>query len=144
MRFRDLNFHPDPLEIWRGVSHLVIEFNHPLFFRSNLFYGFCKCRALHHVFLFVCPGDISTILWVKKLKFGDKSKDVLWQKKYFFNFLINRLIYLLLNYYPIINYLFIFFLIWAISQAPFELGSWYFDMTVTKWFGYKGYFWFID
>ena len=32
---------------------MVIEFNHLLFLRSNLFYGFCKFRALHDVFLFV-------------------------------------------------------------------------------------------
>ena len=34
---------------------MVIKFNHQLFLRSNLFYGFCKYHTLHDVFfLLVC------------------------------------------------------------------------------------------
>ena len=49
-----VNFPPIHLK-FEGVAHLVIEFNHQLCLRSNLFDGFCKYRALHDVvFLFVC------------------------------------------------------------------------------------------
>ena len=50
---------------------MVIEFNHQLFLTSNLFYGFCKNRDLHDVFLFVCVQDIS-----KKLEMD--SDEILW------------------------------------------------------------------
>ncbi len=38
------------------------------------------------VFLFVCPGDISAILWARKLKFWHNGEQVLCQKRYFLFF----------------------------------------------------------
>ena len=46
----------------------------------------CTRFVLIFFFLFLCPGDISAILWDRKLKFGDKSEDVLLQKGYFLIF----------------------------------------------------------
>ena len=103
----------------------------------------CTLNVPVLVFFLVCPDDISAILWAGKLKLLEKSEDMLWQKQYFY-FLIHWLIDTVLNYYRFINYLFVLFLIWAISQAPFEQGSWYLDTTVNKRFWYKVCFWFID
>ena len=43
-----VNFHPIDLKF--EVTYLVIEVNQQLFLRSNLFYGFCKYRAVHNIF----------------------------------------------------------------------------------------------
>ena len=42
LKFLKPPFSTHWLEIWRGVAHLVNEFNHQLFLRSNLFDVFCK------------------------------------------------------------------------------------------------------
>ena len=49
---------------------LVIEFNHQLFLRSNLFYGFYRCRVLHEVVSTEKPVDfeVKGHLEVKFLK----------------------------------------------------------------------------
>ena len=52
--FYNFQFSSDWLEISRRFAYLFIEFNHQLFLRSNLFYVFCKYRALHIFFFFVC------------------------------------------------------------------------------------------
>ena len=36
-KYQNCQFSSDSLEIWRAVAHLVIQFNHQLFLRSNLF-----------------------------------------------------------------------------------------------------------
>ena len=51
------NFHPIGMKF---EDHLVIEFSHQLFLRSNLFEEFPKYHALHDIFL-VC--SILQVYW---------------------------------------------------------------------------------
>ena len=59
-----VNFHPIDLKFEEDL-YLVIELNHQLFLRSNLFYGFCKYRALHDVvFLLLAKTNVFTRMLV--------------------------------------------------------------------------------
>ena len=48
-----VNFHPIDLKFEEDLHIWSLNSTTNYFFSSNLFYGFCKCRALHDVF-FVC------------------------------------------------------------------------------------------
>ena len=49
-----VNFHPIDLKFEENLYFRSLNSISKLFLRSNLFYGFCRYRALHDISLFVC------------------------------------------------------------------------------------------
>ena len=48
-----VNFHPIDLKFEEKLQIWSLNSTSQLFLRSNLFYGFCKYRVLHHIFFFL-------------------------------------------------------------------------------------------